>query len=291
LLDIWRAAMATLNEAVRAPQLARELVGAEEELKKRRAQRAQLLFAATEGHAPGAELGAIDAAIAELEKKAQRLRGEIDELTGKRAAALTEKAQAMGQMPRRLAELRAETLALADQVDADMRRAAENMRRMRANHEETHEFLGKPTAYQFGSFCDRARSSVANLFRAELKDGEKRPENPRATEINMLGLRSGEVGARAWLSLRDHETQLADDLVPYFVTFKDASEAQARLGQQGREMAVVNHQGAFMLVAATFVQASRENAEAAAAVAAERGKQVVVLPVDGGAGGWALVPA
>jgi len=251
-------------------------------------RRAAEIVAAMDGDPDAARrVEAIDQAVAALDAKLRDLRDAQAELRRRVAAAedAARKAEAEAR-PMRIAELRRERLALMQTVTEAMETAAAAMKATQANADALAAELGDEAARRFlsfGAFRMRVQSAFARVFAID-------PNGQLSAKNSLLGIASGEVGARSHWSATEHELQGMDHLVRFFVDAAGAEAAKERLAARGdRTIVLPLAGGAYTLVRAEHAFGDRASADEAARDAAMRGKPP--LAVVEHAGGYVAVAA
>jgi hypothetical protein len=226
------------------------------------------------------QLAALDERLAELRAAAIAARQRI---AADAAAARQREAEAR---PRRIAELRRERLALADQAIRHMQTAAEAVTALAKNAENLSAELDDDGARRFlafHAFRTRAQGAFARAFAID-PTGQLTPQN------NLLGFGSAYIGAKAHWTIAQHEHEGLDNLAPYFDTEADAAAAQERLAAQGTKTLVTALPGGcWTVVPIDLAYGDRATASATADRLAARGKRFAALPYGDG-GGFVLVP-
>lgn len=107
---------------------------------------------------------------------------------------------------------------------------------------------------------------------------------------SLLGIESQVVGPRSRFTLREYETELLDDIAPYFDAEADAIAAKERLAARGTKTVLVALAGCCWTLVRMddHAFADRAAAEAASRAAAARGRPMTVKEHEGG---FVLVPA
>ena len=225
--------------------------------------------------------GDAEAERAETELKKQKAQLETDiarlragEATLARAIADEAEAKrraAAAALPRDIAADRAALLALDEEID----RLAEQLSARISQRIEAGfvlaERVGSEALRRANLMAhSRVRSQIAHLFM--INRGQ-----PNTEANNLLQLRSGEVGARFWMTLRQADEELVDDEAPFFATEAEAGAAKARLAARGSAVVVQEIGKAWTLTRHDAMFATRREAEGAVAMAARAGRKLAIL--------------
>ena len=143
---------------------------------------------------------------------------------------------------------------------------------------ELTEVLGDEGARRFLDHIARLHRLQSGLARTFALD----PAKSLTADNSLFGLTSGEVGLRAQWTPSVHEETGLDNLAPYFVSEAEAEAARARLKARQTTTIVVPLPGAWVLVRAEDAFGDREAAVKAAAVSASHGRPMAVVAHEGG---------